>query len=78
MLTVLLHTIALGLFIEIPFEKSIADLKISEFTRSEVGDRRLERSQAAFSDACIIYRRWCTVLSMLISILIDRVHTHLL
>ena len=56
----------------------MADSKISDFTRSEVGDRRLACSQAAFSDACIIDRRWCTVLSMIVSISINRVHTRLL
>ena len=37
-------------------DPTIADSKISEFTHSEVGDR-LARSQAAFSNACIIDRR---------------------
>ena len=67
-----------GLIRKNSFENSIADSKISEFTHSEVGDRRLACSQAAFSDACIIDKRWCTVLSMLVLILINTVHTRLL
>ena len=47
-------------------------------TNSGLGDRCLARSQAAFSDACIINRRWCTVLSIIVSISINRVHTRLL
>ena len=65
---------------EIPFGNSI------EFSRrypslripSRAGDIRLARNQAASSNACIIERRWCTVLSMLVLILINRVHARLL
>ena len=53
---------------ELPFENSRADLKITEFTHSQAGGRRLACNKAASSDACIIDRRWCTVLSLLASI----------
>ena len=64
--------------IEIPFKNSRADSKISKFTHSQAGSRHLACNQAASSNTYVIDRRWCTVLSMVVSILINRVHTCLL
>ena len=53
--------------------------RISKSTYSYAGSRHLACNQAASSIACIIDRRWCTIPSMLISILINRgIATHLL
>ena len=66
------------LLIEIPFKNSRADLKMSKFTHSQGGSRHLVHNQAASSNAYVIDRRWYIVLSVLVSILINRVHTCLL
>ena len=56
------------------FEDSRADSKISEFTYSYAGGSgHLACIEAVSSDACIIDRRWCTVLSTVVLILIGRV-----
>ena len=41
------------------------------FTHSQAGSSRLARNQAASSNACVIDRRWHTVLSMLVLISIN-------
>ena len=48
--------------------------KISEFMHSWADGRHLASNQAASSNVCIIDRRWRTIISMLISISINRVH----
>ena len=59
-----------------PFENSIADSKISKFTRSEVGDRRLAHSQTAFS--CLYYRQEMVHCTIYACIDIDKRSSYLL
>ena len=64
----LFYTNVLGRNVQIPFGNSRAGSKIFEFTHSWAGGRSLACNQAASSDACIIDRRLCTVISILVMI----------
>ena len=62
LLTVLFHPIVLCWSMEISFGESRADSKIVKFMHYWAGSRCLVCIQAASSNACIIDRKWQTVL----------------